>query len=636
MTNISVVGSKDGPVVDERELDTHLDSKGLAPLPAYLAQTALNTAYTGETPLPTRLSASQLTATILTQSGEVVSGDQGALLADEMRWFRNQLGGVDTEPVDILCVGDSTMEGARALTRAGRWVDTVLRRLRAKYQPVGIAGGLGYTPAVYTGGIPFGAASWSYLNALGPGTIYSDSFARSGELNTSLPQIGAAWIATPSGNYTLNGTDAVTQTAGGTVAFANVGTSADREVVVNGQFGAMTSTSQYFQLLAMYDGTSPNNKVWLEAVVSTTVSTWRIVKKISGTQTTMATYSTPPVAIDPSNATFLAKFKVDGLVLTATVNGNVLTANLTQPEKDSLANAMYTAFNLPVVGSKLNDYNVNTLGPAEITVTPTLEAGWGLGLRAVKLGPTGSCGVMRRTFTGTAVDVITTKRSGGATIAVKIDGVTKTSIDTANATEVNGFATRYGSLTQGSHVLELSCASGYAVVEGIMEYNQDETSGIRVWDAAHAGYNSASYVNVTKWATTAVAVMTPDLAFLALGINDFGSAGTITPAQFKTNMLAIIASIRVANPACPVVLHNSYERGDLTSPPYAWTAYLTAMEEIAAADPAVILVDLNARLKGWNNVTAEYRDVWDADKIHINPKGMGVTANAVLSVIDRA
>jgi len=95
--------------------------------------------------------------------------------------------------------------------------------------------------------------------------------------------------------------------AGGGLAHANVGTSAEREVTLNGQFGAMTTTAQYFNLIAMYDTTAPNTEVQLEGVVNTTTSTWRIVKKISGTTTALATYSIPPVAIDPSNATFTAK-----------------------------------------------------------------------------------------------------------------------------------------------------------------------------------------------------------------------------------------------------------------------------------------------------------------------------------------
>jgi hypothetical protein len=148
-----------------------------------------------------------------------------------LRWFRNQVGGVATAPVDILFVSDSTCEGARALTRATRWIEQVCTKLRAKYQPAGVAGGLGYTPAIYTGGIPFGAASWTYLNALGPSTIYSDTFSRSGELNGSTPQTGSTWQAT-AGVYTLDGASAVTQTATGTLAYAPVGTNADREVTL--------------------------------------------------------------------------------------------------------------------------------------------------------------------------------------------------------------------------------------------------------------------------------------------------------------------------------------------------------------------------------------------------------------------
>jgi len=222
---------------------------------------------------------------------------------------------------------------------------------------------------------------------------------------------------------------------------------------------------------------------------------------------------------------------------------------------------------------------------------------------------------MQRTVTGTAVDVITTKRSGGGLITVTIDGNAKASIDTNNATEANGFSTRYGGLAQGSHVLGRSCttASAYAVVEGIVEFNQDETAGIRIWEGADAGYNSTSYVNITKWAATADAVMVPDFAFLALGLNDYASGGTITPPQYKTNMHVIFAGIQTANPECPVILHNSYERGDQTSPPYPWSDYLAKINEIVAADSKTLVVDLNERLKGWNLVPSADQDVWDGD-----------------------
>ena len=50
-------------------------------------------------------------------------------------------------------------------------------------------------------------------------------------------------------------------------------------------------------------------------------------------------------------------------------------------------NANYTASSLPVVGSKVNDYSVATLGAAQVAVTPTLEGSWGLVLRATSWAP---------------------------------------------------------------------------------------------------------------------------------------------------------------------------------------------------------------------------------------------------------
>ncbi|MCW3766485.1 GDSL-type esterase/lipase family protein [Paenarthrobacter sp. PAE-2] len=588
--------------------------------------------------LPARLQDGALNATYGPTADPMKSAfaskkDVRSLAVTPLRWFRNQVGGVASAPVDILFVGDSTMEGARAATRATRWIDQVVAKLRAKYQPAGVAGGVGYTPAIYTGGVPFGGSQWSYLNALGgSATVYSDTFSRSGDLNGSTPQIGAAWTGT-NGQYVLDGAAAVTQTASGGTAYANAGTASDRTVTVNATLGTLTATNQFFILIGMYDPTAPNNKVQLEAVLSNTTSTWRIVKRISNTVTTMATYATPPVPVDASNATFEASIKIEGLTVTATVNGVDLTATLTQPEKDSLAAATFTGFQLPIAGSKLLDYTVTTIGPSEVAVVPVLDAGYGLGLRSVKLGPTGSVGVMRRTFTGTAVDVVTTKRSGGGTIAVKIDGVAKASIDTSNATEVNGFATRYGGLSQGSHVLELVCSSGYAILEGVMEYNQDEASGIRMWDSAHVGYNTVSFTTNVKWANSAKALMVPDMVFIALGLNDYAVQATVPPATYKTNLLAIIGKVREANANASIVLHNSWERGDVAAPTYPWAQYLAAIDEIVAADPTILLVDVNSRLLGWNLVDAAFRDVWDSDKIHLVASGYGAVANAVTAAI---
>jgi len=128
MSNISVVGSKDGPVVDERELDTHLDSKGLAPLPAYLAQTALNTAYTGETPLPTRLSASQLNATYAPTIGSPSYAPPGGAFQDIIGRIRTGI-----QDMSVLVISDSTSAST------GSWCDLLIGRLHTLFPQINIS-----------------------------------------------------------------------------------------------------------------------------------------------------------------------------------------------------------------------------------------------------------------------------------------------------------------------------------------------------------------------------------------------------------------------------------------------------------------------------------------------------------------
>lgn len=406
----------------------------------------------------------------------------------------------------------------------------------------------------------------------------------------------------------------------------------EHEVSASFKIGTLGATNEAVRMFAMSGGTT---RIYLESTVNaaaTPTSIWRFGYRFDGANTDVVTWTPTALAI-PSGKEVVASLRVDGLTVTATVNGESKTLALTQAQKNQLSGSQ-VGVQVPGVGALWHDIAVKTVaasGAGESPVFPTMRTSHGLGLRSLDLGV--DCASATTTFTGTAVDVVFTKRSAGGVLTVNVDGAV-TMVNTNAATEARGQKYRIGGLASGTHTLRLSSATS-AMVEGVMVYDGDETKGIRQWEGAHVGYNAGSFVFNTAWADSLKNLMVPDLAFLALGINDFASKGVITPTQFKSHMQGIIASIRAVNPACPVVMHNSYERGDLVDPPYPWSDYLAALEEIAFADDKVVLVDLNARLLGWNRVSTEYRDVWDADKIHINSKGHGVVANAVLSVIDR-
>lgn len=581
--------------------------------------------------LPARLGAGELSATYALK-GEAGGADPGAAVSDPLRWFRTQLGNVSAAPVDVLVVGDSTAEGARAATRSDRWVDQFVAKLRARHQPAGVAGGVGYTPAVYSGGIPFSGATWTYKDGAVASTLLADSYdGATGELNGRTTPTGGYAYAVTTGIYSLSGGNAVSATEAAGIIYMNTVPSVDREIAINFKIGTLSATNQAVRIFGMSDGTT--DRVYLESTVNaaaTPTSTWRLGKRLGGVNTDVVTW-TPTGLATPSGAEVTVAFRVEGLTVTCTVNGDVKTMTLTQAEKDTIVGNQIAIQN-PGVGSQIHDISMTTLAESETTVFPTQGTTNGLGLRCLNLGSTGVVDRAETTFTGTAVDVIVTKKSGGGVLTVDVDGVI-TTINTANATEVVGVTHRVGGLTAGAHTLKLS-STGTVLFEGIMVYNGDETKGIRLWEAAHVGYNTVSFTANTKWADSADALMTPDLAFIALGLNDF-KAQTITPAIFKTNLQTIITKVRQANPDVSIVLHNSWERGDVASPTYPWADYLKAIDEVVAEDGSILLVDLNARLLGWNKVPASYRNVWDVDTIHLSLIGYNVVAKAVTDTVDR-
>lgn len=110
--------------------------------------------------------------------------DRGAnLRAWSAGWANRNYG-----PVDILSIADSVTEGAGATVQNRRWWDLLRDGLRAKGQPAGVAGGVGYVPA------------YSYYNnpAVTTGTVTQPSTDGLGYLGLTLSP-AATWTLTFTG-----------------------------------------------------------------------------------------------------------------------------------------------------------------------------------------------------------------------------------------------------------------------------------------------------------------------------------------------------------------------------------------------------------------------------------------------------
>jgi lysophospholipase L1-like esterase len=227
---------------------------------------------------------------------------------------------------------------------------------------------------------------------------------------------------------------------------------------------------------------------------------------------------------------------------------------------------------------------------------PTTSTGFGPKRASLNMGAGTS---VTFTLTGTSCDLYCFRGTTGV-LSVTVDGGTATNVDTTG-TALDGIKYRIPLGAAGAHTVVVAYASGgNSRLHGVIEYNGDETKGIQVHDCGHFGWNTGS--GAAGWIQTgstwqpSVAALARDLLVIALGTND-GSNG-ITAAQHATNLTTLIAALRAA-----------YTTIGATAPPIAlvpyggpsnmagtWADYVAAEKALAAADPAMIVLDLSLRL----------------------------------------
>lgn len=177
---------------------------------------------------------------------------------------------------------------------------------------------------------------------------------------------------------------------------------------------------------------------------------------------------------------------------------------------------------------------------------------------------------------------------------VIIDGGSPTTIDSYSASAVNGVKWSSGALGAGSHTVVISPNSlnESCIIEGIMVYNGDETKGIRAWDAAKGGSNSSTFGGPTDNWKGAVASVNPDLTIIEMGVNEWW-AGSLTAAQFETNMGNIVTDVRSQAPNTSIMFVILYERGGTGfSGSETWDDFADAMQSLADSDGDIAVLDL--------------------------------------------
>lgn len=234
-----------------------------------------------------------------------------------------------------------------------------------------------------------------------------------------------------------------------------------------------------------------------------------------------------------------------------------------------------------------------------VTGSPTQETR-GMGSRSLLLSGTQT---WTRTVQGTAIDIFYTVGASAGNMSVSIDGGAATTINTNNTNTISGQKTRVSLGSRGSHTVTISVGSASVYFEGIMVYDQDETLGIRLWEAGRSGatvntvnMGSGPSMSTSQWRLHCRAAR-PSLLIVNFGANDLNA--NYTKAFFKQKLKDIIAT---AENACadegiqkPTIVITMLPRRVATGQTYPWSDYREAMYEVAAESVNAIVFDLAAR-----------------------------------------
>lgn len=252
------------------------------------------------------------------------------------------------------------------------------------------------------------------------------------------------------------------------------------------------------------------------------------------------------------------------------------------------------------------------------------DSSHGLGARSYTIDT--STGSATATFSGDRVQLSYTASPSGGAMRISIDGAAAARIDTFDPSGViSGRTWVSPPLATGTHTLRVVADDTgtlpvySATVEGLMIFDGDYTSGVRVWDASHLGYDSSQFA-ASPDLGSAVQQVQPDLVVLELGINDLTHG--IPPAEFEADLAAIVSTVAANDGnrfsvAIMEMWNPTFQAPDL------YSRYVAAETDLAAA-AGYSVVDLSS-------VDAA---LYTADGAHANQFGEQVVADRLLRSVD--
>jgi lysophospholipase L1-like esterase len=256
---------------------------------------------------------------------------------------------------------------------------------------------------------------------------------------------------------------------------------------------------------------------------------------------------------------------------------------------------------------------------------------WGPNKSIVALSAAGQ--TITYQLAGTSCDVMYLRGTGLGTFSYSVDGGAVTNIVTTNASNVDGTVTRVVLGAAGAHTLTLTWVAGTNFVEGVIEYNGDETSGLIVHDCGHGGTTTNDWAVQTGGSTptygypNALATLSPDLVIALLGANDVSTSVPLATYQSNWPLIMSLVKAKLATPLPPVLYVSLAAPAGLTT---AWQPYMNSLYGVSSAQGQAAVADLRLRVPNVDDVPN-----WGIyfDSVHPNDAGHALIADALERVL---
>jgi len=321
-----------------------------------------------------------------------------------------------------------------------------------------------------------------------------------------------------------------------------------------------------------------------------------------------------------------ANQRVDVAVLADSIGEGGGATTLDKRWVSRLASNLRTRFPVPgVVGGRgfIGTFATNGVWatfPWPCTITAGVTTGSvDYGLKRNTQGMEG--GTATFALNGTSAGIMYPQAPGFGKLTYRVDGGAPVVLDQLSATERDGIHTLVNLGAAGAHTLVIS-GNANSYLNGVIEYNGDETAGVMAHDCGHGGYRSdewagAGFDPVKRWPAN-YTTLNPAVLIIALGVNDV--AQFKTAAAFKAAMTILLSTLRGATQAPIVLLPYAAVQGAMV----AWPAFVTAMYELAVTDGKAVVADLSLRLPNYDD-TSNLGAFFDGN--HPNNKGHAMIAD---------